>query len=473
MLFLFLRPAAFLACLGMPVCLAPEKTRLLIMSDIGNEVDDQQSFVHALMYGDKYEFEGFIATTSCHMKTRVKPQLFAERIKAYGQVRANLLKHSPDFPDPASLQALVKSGQTGFGMAAVGDKFNTAGSDQIIAAVDKNDPRPLYIVAWGGTNTLAQALWRVKKERPADEVRKFVAKIRVFEDAGQDDAGPWATHTFPDLFWVRNQTNDKAISPAGYAPAAGGDPAAYSDAWAADNIQNGHGPLGALYPNRIWVMETDSPTFMGLILNGLNGDMYDSVWFGGWGGRHSREKLKNAPTGSGAMNVGLENQWRDWYMFNDAADHWTFNGTTYDNVYCALFRWRTDYANDFAARMDWCVKNYQQANHNPRVVVNGDKTLHFIRLTCPPGRAVNLDAAGTSDPDKNSLEYSWWIYREPGTYAGTVQIANAASSKATVTVPADIGTRSFHVILTVKDNGMPHLYGYRRVIITGGTTPQD
>ena len=31
----------------------------------------------------------------------------------------------------------------------------------------------------------------------------------------------------------------------------------------------------------------------------------------------------------------------------------------------SLWRWRDDFQNDFAARMDWCFMSFEEANHPP------------------------------------------------------------------------------------------------------------
>jgi len=55
----------------------------------------------------------------------------------------------------------------------------------IIAAVDKDDPRPVWVTIWGGANTLAQALWDVKKSRSQAEIDEFVSKLRVYDVCGR------------------------------------------------------------------------------------------------------------------------------------------------------------------------------------------------------------------------------------------------------------------------------------------------
>ena len=40
------------------------KPRVVVISDIGNEPDDQMSFVRLLMYSNEFDLEAMIATTS-------------------------------------------------------------------------------------------------------------------------------------------------------------------------------------------------------------------------------------------------------------------------------------------------------------------------------------------------------------------------------------------------------------------------
>lgn len=63
----------------------------------------------------------------------------------------------------------------------------------------------MWVLAWGGATDLAQALWDLKHSRSADEARRFAAKLRVYDIAGQDDTGAWITPTFPEIQWLRSQ----------------------------------------------------------------------------------------------------------------------------------------------------------------------------------------------------------------------------------------------------------------------------
>jgi len=83
---------------------------------------------------------------------------------------------------------------------------------------------------------------------------------------------------------------------------------------------------------------------------------------------------------------------------------------------------------------------------------------------------ISLNAEGTSDPDGDRLSYKWWYYREPVTFWDNMTIKNATSRKARFKVPRDSKGNKFHIILTMRDNGSPNLFAYRRVIVG---TPQS
>ena len=111
------------------------------------------------------------------------------------------------------------------------------------------------------------------------------------------------------------------------------------------------------------------------------------------------------------------------------------------------------------------MKPYDQCNHNPVVVCNGDRTRKVLELSADPGDVVKLDAAGTSDPDGNKVSYTWWVYKEAGSYSAEAPIRGARTASAAVTVPKDASGRTIHVILEVIDDGEPLLTAYRRVIL--------
>src|SRR5574341_1361892 len=96
------------------------RSRVLVLTDIANEPDDQMSLVRFLVYSNQFDVEGLVATTSTWMKDKLRPDVIHTVLDAYEQVQPNLLKHAPGFPSAAALRTLVASGQPGYGMAAVG-----------------------------------------------------------------------------------------------------------------------------------------------------------------------------------------------------------------------------------------------------------------------------------------------------------------------------------------------------------------
>lgn len=414
------------------------KPRVINTTDLVADPDDEQSMVRQLVYADWFDLEGLVVTTGCWRKTQDangKARL-DKIVNAYGQVVANLKLHSPDFPSLDHMKSISVMGQTGYSMGAVGAGKDSAGSNLIIAAVDKPDPRPVWVTCWGGCNTVAQAIWKVQSERSATELQAFLKKLRVYDILGQDEAAAWMAHTFPDdLLIIR--ARDLVY---GWQP---------TDAWVNDNVQN-HGALGAVYPEKAYVYEGDSPAFLHLIPNGLHDPSVPDQ--GGWGGRFGPQKA----CGVGAMEpVTGQGTYNAYCMYTDAAEG-----------KASISRWKSAMENDFAARMDWTTKNtYAGANHHPIAVVNSDSTRDVLTVSAAAGSNVALSAAGSTDPDSNTLTYAWSFYDEPSSHNGAVTIQGANTESATVAVPAGASGKNLHIILTLSDNGTPSLVAYRRVII--------
>ncbi|MHC4726579.1 MAG: hypothetical protein ACYS17_05065, partial [Planctomycetota bacterium] len=145
----------------------------------------------------------------------------------------------------------------------------------------------------------------------------------------------------------------------------------------------------------------------------------------------------------------------------EAADSWEYKSKTYKSTYAGLYRWRREFQNDFAARMDWCLKSFDQTNHPPAVKLD-----HKSALKIKTGQTVILCAKGTKDPDGDKLTYKWWQYKEPGSYPGLVKIKNADKQHASFIAPKNAKQdQNVHIICEVTDNGSPPLTRYQRVIV--------
>jgi Cellulose-binding Sde182, nucleoside hydrolase-like domain/Cellulose-binding protein Sde0182, C-terminal domain len=487
------------------------KPRVIVMTDIANEPDDQMSLVRFLLYSNQLEVEGLIATTSVWMRARVRPDVIRSVLDAYAQVQPNLRLHHPDFPTADALRALVVSGQPGFGMDAVGPDKMSAGAELIIKAADASDPRPVWVLGWGGANTLAQALLHVRATRTPDRVDALVSRLRVYTISDQDDAGPWLRREFPSLHYVATPSTPDGqeyyfatwtgiSGDRFYRNAPGADFTTFTDEWVNANIR-GKGPLGKLYPYPCCIHEGDTPSFLGLIDNGLGSFLNPT--YGGWGGRYVWRQPSGEPrpfwTQGGDSYPGRDSS-RDTVEGRD--------GASYKSDQATIWRWRTAFQRDFAARMDWTIKSVREANHNPEVVVNGQSGRAPLSIDAAVGVPLSLDAAGTRDPDGHRLTYTWFFYPEAGTgiparpvaqsprpgvapttsapahttsATGTgdvtpssppggppepparVTLEQASTSRVTVT-PRVPGIA--HIILMVEDDGTPSLTSYRRVILT-------
>lgn len=444
------------------------RQRVIVLTDIENEPDDTQSMVRFLVYSNHWDIEGLIATTSVHQRDKTSSASIRQLVAAYGKVRDNLLRHEAGFPSEQHLLSVIRDGRPAFGMQAVGKGMDSPGSQRIIEVVDREDPRPVWVLVWGGPNCLAQALWKVRATRTPEDIERFVSKLRVYTISDQDDSGPWLRKTFPNLFYIASpgyhtagayhHATWSAISGDHFhGRFAGADFTLVDNPWLDRNVR-AKGPLGALYPVTKFLMEGDTPSFLYLIENGL-GNPERPDW-GSWGGRYEFYTPRM----------------RKWFIEPETRPFWADaedeakgeDGRWHSGNKVTIWRWREAYQNDFAARMDWTIKPFAEANHPPAA-----KLAHPDRLTVKPGERVNLSAAGSTDPDGNALTCEWIYYPEPGTVPISnsrtplaLVIDNAGQTNAAFTAPSVSKPETIHIVLAVTDNGTPRLTRYRRVIVT-------
>jgi len=448
------------------------KPRVVILTDMGADPDDEQSLVRLLLYSNQLDIEGLVATTSCWQQHAIRPDFITKILGAYEQVQPNLLKHEPGFPAADALRGVVKRGLPKYGMTGVGEGVDSEGSDWIIKLLEKNDDRPLWISVWGGANTLAQALHKINRSKTPAEANRLIARLRVYTISDQDDTGAWMRRTFPGLFYIVTPGDDygQATWIAINNTYDGIDNTAISNGWLAAHIQQGHGPLGAAYPDVAWGMEGDTPSFLGLIPNGLNSPEHPN--WGGWGGRYEQSTPAFGTIKDAGSVVVPEPETRPiWTNASDTYAPYLPNGQkravkksdqTFTGNHVTLWRWRDDFQNDFAARMDWTTKPFAGANHPPVPHLN-----HPNQFTVKSGQAITLDAYGSSDPDGDSISYLWFHYPEAGTYPTLITTGGAENAdRFTVTAPKVEKPETLHFILRVTDKGAPALSRYERIIVT-------
>jgi hypothetical protein len=298
-----------------------------------------------------------------------------------------------------------------------------------------------------------------------------VAALRVYTISDQDDSGPWLRREFPGLFFIvspgfnaggayHHATWSGISGDSFHARCDGADSTLVSNEWLERNVRR-KGPLGAEYPHWEFLMEGDTPSFLGLVQNGLNAPEHPD--WGGWGGRY--ELYTPRP--------------QKWHLSAETRPVWSdaddevlgVDGRWHDDNHATIWRWRSAYQNDFAARMDWTIKPYAQANHPPV-----PRLAHPARLTARAGERVELSAEGTSDPDGDPVSYEWFYYPEAGTLATSnarsgqpLEIRGYDQPRASFSVPSGRvmppGRGTMHIVLAVTDHGTPRLTRYQRVIV--------
>jgi hypothetical protein len=448
------------------------KTRVIVTSD--GEIDDECSLVRFLLYANEWDIEGIVTSSSqyhWHGHKWAGDDWIEPSLDAYAKVYPNLILHDKGFPTPEYLRTHTFLGN----VETEGDMEKpTVGSQHIVKVLlDESDNRPIWFQAWGGTNTIARALKTIEEEHP--EKMAYVAqKMRFFfiweqDKTYQEYIRPhWGKYNI--LTIISDQFEAiayrwKMVQPKEMQP--------YFEAkWMNENILQNHGPLCASYKAHLageqgfeagdFRSEGDSPAYMHTIVTGLRN--LDNPDWGGWGGRYVKIRentwLDKVPV------EGYEYPAR-WWGENGWGRASLRPGSTVSlekrsEYFKPLWMWTDVYQNDFAARADWCVKPFAEANHQPVV-----KLKNALDLELTKGAKVKLSAKGSSDPDGDKLNFKWWQYEDAGTYKGRVSIKNADCSKASFVVPENAKPGdTIHVICEVSDNGSPSLTRYQRVIVT-------
>jgi hypothetical protein len=455
------------------------KPRIIVTSD--GEIDDECSMVRFLLYTNEWDVEGIITSSSqyhAHGHNWAGDDWIEPYLDAYSQVYPNLLQHDKNFPSPDYLKSVTFLGN----VEAEGEMDSITAGSQHIAKVllDTTNDNPIWIHAWGGPNTIARALKTIEENHP-EQMAYVASKIRFFFIWEQDSTYQsyirphWGKYHIPtiisDQFWAIAYQWNKVLPE---------DKQAYFKGdWMKSNILENHGALCSLYKAHTpgshglsgdsdfnegdFRSEGDSPAFLHNIPTGLRN--MESPDFGGWGGRYKlvRENtwLDPVPFENYKYPEGrwyTATAWGRQYMKNVYPD----NRDQMAEYFKPLARWTDAMQNDFAARADWCVKSFQEANHPPVV-----KLLNPEDLTAKAGDQVVIDAKGTFDPDGDELAFNWWQYQEADTYKGEVKIDNIQRSDISFTIPEDVNKgETIHIVCEVKDNGAPNLTRYRRVVIT-------
>jgi hypothetical protein len=431
--------AAILLLLHASFTASGQRLRLIIETDAGGDPDDEQSLVRFLLYANEWDVEGIIAnrpTARPGENRNVKRTGLAivqQLVDAYGQCYSNLVQHDSRYPPHLDLRSRTVAGYNDTDDAV----------KLLIAAVDKADPRPIWYSDWGtdngaATNNLKRALDRFLRERGPDAYAAAKNKLRL---TSYDMYGEHTTRIKPPfMLWVN--TFQPELDRRRWYHRYSGITAGAGGFDLVRDVLTGHGPLGALYPTNTthWQKEGDTMTFLYLVPTGMN-DPDEPTW-GSWAGRY----------GLNEKYPGMR------YYWANQLDAW--NGTTNrDNT---LARWAAHLQNDFKTRLDWCVRKRTEANHPPVL-----SALEPVRRIATAGERVLLNAGDWTDPDGDSLSFDWFVYPEPGNYAGPrVLIESTRNKTATLQAPNVATEQQLHLVVAVTDSGEPPLTRYRRVVLT-------
>lgn len=308
------------------------RPRVFILTDISTldasvgEPDDTESLIRFLLYANEFGIEGFGATYTSSGKT-IYPQYIKQVITLYGESLPRLRKHG-HYPSSKSLLKKVKSGMPQKGLSHMGKEKDTELSNYLVKLLTDSDTRPLWVLAWGGTIDLAQALWKIQTGMSQNALRRAIAKLRVYAIADQyDDAGLWIRQNFKDLFYILNNGSFRGMYRTGNVNLVSSD-------WVTDYIHSSSASLARLYPNYkggdpwgrvVGIKEGDTPSFLYLLPQSHN--VPEKPEIEGWGGCFQRiEGTNHFVDGVEADALSLAPQ---------------------------IAKWRTEFQQDFAIRIGW------------------------------------------------------------------------------------------------------------------------
>ena len=488
------------------------KPRVIITSDL--EIDDMNSFIHQCLFFNEIDLVGVVVSGSfCHftgdgvhvqkevmdhIQNREEGALEMASFRPqplnwlpdlwtneYAEAYEFLSQNAEGYPSPEYLVSITKIGNVQF----EGDvREDTEGSDWIKAAILDDDERNLYILSWGGFNTVARALLSIYEEfaetEQWDAVYEKVCSKVLISGNGQDwTFNDFIADKYPDLVLAHGNCGY-----AGYSAALNAQPDAlytFQAPWLKENIKFDHGSLMSLYKtvndgqhidgeedkyqfgetNIVYdkeyndfdfIAEGDSSGIIGLFSGGFGLRGFENGAFGSYGGRYGYTKANGEDAGYLSTLPGG--------IVPTAYVNPETNNIEKYNPYLL------DLQLEWAARADWCVNTYENCNHAP-VVTAAEKD-----ITAGAGENVTLKVS-VSDPDGDSCSLSWSVDPTGGIYTAFKDdffTWTAEGEEVSFTVPDDaVEGDCFQINLRVRDDAPAVMTRYAQFMITVGSEAGD
>ena len=438
------------------------KPRIVVMTDIApadGEPDDNESAVRLLAYADRFEIEAICTTIgwNCDPYPKAWAKYLDNVISAYEKDVANLMHRSDQknfmpfdkenakqklgyWPSAEYIRSRAMMGSERAGIGVIGEGNDSPGSEFLVKLVKENDNRPIWVLAWGGANTLAQALWKLQKENTPEKFKEYLHKFRIYTITDQDmQYSMRMQRDYSSHMWMRKEFKDDLLFIWDESAWLNQNELGKQN-WDkyATHIQS-KGEMGKVYPKFKYGVEGDTPSFLHVMPNGLN-DPDDPTQVG-WGGYHVH----------GISPDSITYSWTNWQQpMKNISDRYE------KKFYPEEF-------NDFAARMQWADKG--KGNRNPVAIVNGKKGIKPIHMNAKAGKTLKLSAAKSYDPDGDNLSFKWWQQPEAGTERFIVHIQGETDAEILLSFKDEDKGKTLHIVCEVHDDGAFHLVSYRRIIV--------
>jgi len=492
------------------------KIRTIITQDA--EVDDQNSLRHFLFYANEVELQGIVQTSSKFHWIGVpgakKPEVQTKDdfsggeesgpfdapyrwpgtewmmrvIDDYEKDYPNLIRHAEGYPTPEELRAITKVGNIGYEGEM---EAPTEGSELIRARMMDDDPRPLYLQVWGGTNTIARALMDIEREyRDTPDwpsVYEKITKKVIITACGEQDpayrqyvAEAWPGIAFVKTLQMRSYAYPWFVMPEGESKdtlrAAFmkkeilNGRSALTDGyctWLDGHEYEGEGPAAQFgaNPNIInewfgakmglpevpqpydFLSEGDSPTYLLLFPWGFR--TLENFAYGGMAGRYHRVEGEINSKGEplNLWNVSLD-------AYTDA------EGKTQELE--SMWPYVADIQRDFAARVGWAgTPNYKEAEHAPGLTIR-----EGLDFCLAPGDELELHPAA-ENPDGSPVTVTARVYQEASASCAAETALRREGDAFRVCVPKSARPGDqIHLIFKAQAEGHYRLVHYQQVILS-------